>query len=176
MPRIGVVIPVRDRAEMVVEAIVSVAAQTHRDLVVVIVDDGSSDGSADAAEQALVDGGVPGRVLRRPHRGVAAARNAGVDAIDARWLAFLDSDDLWLAPKLERQVAWLVAHPTYRIAQTGERWIDRGRHRNPRAWHRKEESLFLRSLERCLVTPSAVIVARDLFDGHGGFDEAFPVC
>jgi glycosyltransferase involved in cell wall biosynthesis len=176
MPNVGVIIPVRDRAAMLCEAIASVAAQTYRDFAIVVVDDGSSDGSADAAECALGSGGVSGRVLRRPWCGVAAARNAGAAAVDARWLAFLDSDDLWLPAKLARQIEWLAAHPTYRIAQTGERWIDAGRHRNPRAWHRKEERLFVRSLERCLVSPSAVIVARELFEAHDGFDEAFAVC
>src|SRR6185369_3375811 len=51
-----------------------------------------------------------------------------------------------------------------------------GRHRNPRAYHRKEEALFPRCLERCLVSPSAVIVARELYESLGGFDESFPVC
>ena len=173
---VGVVIPVRDRAAMVVEAIASVAAQTYRDVELVVVDDGSSDESASAAERALAAARLVGRVLRLPHGGVAAARNAGAATLDARWIAFLDSDDCWLPTKLARQLEWLAAHPTYRIAQTGERWVDRGRHRNPRLWHRKEERLFLRSLERCLVSPSAVVVARDLFIEHGGFDEAFRVC
>lgn len=176
MPNVAVVIPVRDRAAMVVEAIASVTAQTHRDFGIVVVDDGSRDGSADAAEAALADAALPARVLRQPGRGVAAARNVGAAVLDARWIAFLDSDDLWLPQKLARQMAWLEARAGYRLAQTEERWIDAGRHRNPRAWHRKEEDLFTRSLARCLVSPSAVVMARALFDAHGGFDEAFPVC
>ncbi len=190
MPNVAVVIPVRDRAAMVVEAIASVLAQTYRDLGIVVVDDGSEDGSAAAAEAALDGLDVSARVLRlaatdgpklptttrRPPRGVAAARNAGAAALDVRWVAFLDSDDLWLPAKLERQIAWLAEHPGYRLAQTEERWIDGDRHRNPRAWHRKEEHLFLRGLERCLVSPSAVVMSRTLFTEHGGFDEAFPVC
>src|SRR6185369_589274 len=146
MPNVSVVIPIHDRAAMVAEAIASVAAQTYRDFEIVVVDDGSSDRSGDVAEGALADTGVAGRVLRRGHRGVAAARNAGVEASDARWIAFLDSDDLWLPAKLSCQLDELAARPSYRIAQTGERWIDAGRHRNPRQWHRKEERLFLRGL------------------------------
>jgi len=115
-------------------------------------------------------------VLRRPPCGVAGARNAGAAAVDSAWVAFLDSDDLWLPRKLECQLAWLAARPTYRVAQTGERWIECGRHRNPRAWHRKEESLFRRSLERCLVSPSAVIIRRDCYEEVGGFDEGFQLC
>jgi glycosyltransferase involved in cell wall biosynthesis len=176
VPNVAVVIPVRDRAAMVVEAIASVAAQSYRDFGVVVVDDGSRDGSADAAEAALAEAALPARVLRQPGRGVAAARNAGAGVLDARWIAFLDSDDLWLPRKLERQMAWLGARPAYRLAQTEERWIEHGRHRNPRVWHRKEERVFRRSVERCLVSPSAVVVRRDLWDEEGGFDESFPVC
>jgi len=176
MPEVAVVIPVRDRAVMVREAIASVLTQTYRDWGLVVVDDGSRDGSARAAEEALVGCGERATVLRRSPRGVAAARNVGASAIDSAWVAFLDSDDLWLPRKLERQLAWLAAHPTYRLAQTDERWMECGRHRNPRAWHRKEERLFRRSLDRCLVSPSAVIIRRDCYEEAGGFDEGFAVC
>jgi len=176
VPNVAVVIPVRDRAGMVVEAIASVLEQTYRDLGIVVVDDGSTDGSAAAAEEALAGSALPARVLPTPPRGVAAARNAGAAQLDARWVAFLDSDDLWLPAKLERQVAWLGARPAYRVAQTDERWIDAGRHRNPRLRHRKEERLFFRSLGCCLVSPSTVVLSREAFAAYGGFDEAFPVC
>jgi glycosyltransferase involved in cell wall biosynthesis len=176
MPAVAVVIPVRDRAAMVVEAIASVAAQTVRDFALVVVDDGSTDDSAAAAEAALADLPTGSRVLRQSAAGVAAARNAGAAAIDSAWVAFLDSDDLWEPTKLATQMAWLDERPAYRIAQTGERWIDQGRHRNPRAWHRKEEHLFPRCLERCLVSPSAVMIRHDLYDALGGFDPAFTLC
>ncbi len=176
MPAVGVVVPVRDRAGMVVEAIASVLAQTRRDFALVIVDDGSRDGSAAAAEDALAGAPVGSRVIRQAPEGVAAARNAGVAALDCRWVAFLDSDDLWLPRKLAAQLDWVEAHPTHRIVQTGERWLDHGRHRNPRAWHRKEEQIFPRCLERCLVSPSAVMIRRDRYEELGGFDRSFPVC
>jgi glycosyltransferase involved in cell wall biosynthesis len=176
MPQVAVVIPVRDRATMVIEAIASVLAQTHRDFALVVVDDGSADDSAEAAEAAMGDAPEGSRVLRRTPAGVAAARNAGAAAVDSAWIAFLDSDDLWLPAKLATQMEWLAARPTYRIAQTGERWLDRGRHRNPRLWHRKEEWLFPRCLERCLVSPSAVVLRRDLYEALGGFDASFPLC
>jgi len=176
VPAVGVVVPVRDRAGMVVEAIASVLAQTSRDFALVVVDDGSIDGSADAARDAMTAAPQGSRVVRQEARGVAAARNAGAAAVDSAWLAFLDSDDLWLPDKLATQMAWLAARPSYRIGQTGERWLDDGRHRNPRVWHRKEEWIFPRCLERCLVSPSAVVIRRDLWDALGGFDPSYPVC
>jgi glycosyltransferase involved in cell wall biosynthesis len=161
---------------MVVDAVASVLAQTYRDFVLVVVDDGSADASAAAAESAMHAAPAGSCVLRRPGRGVAAARNAGAAAVDSAWIAFLDSDDLWLPDKLSAQMTWLMPRPSYRIAQTGERWIDHGRHRNPRERHRKEEHLFPRCLERCLVSPSAVIIRRDLYASLGGFDPSFPIC
>lgn len=176
MPAVGVVVPVRDRAGMVVEAVASVLAQTARDFALVVVDDGSTDGSADAARASMTAAPAGSKVVCQDARGVAAARNAGAAAVDSAWLAFLDSDDLWLPDKLAIQMAWLDARSSYRIGQTGERWIDDGRHRNPRAWHRKEEWLFPRCLERCLVSPSAVVIRRDLWNALGGFDPSYPVC
>lgn len=161
---------------MVIEAVASVLAQTSRDFALVVVDDGSTDGSADAASAAMTAAPAGSRVIRQDARGVAAARNAGAEAVDSAWLAFLDSDDLWLPEKLAVQMAWLATRPSYRIGQTGERWIDDGRHRNPRAWHRKDEWLFPRCLERCLVSPSAVVIRRDLWGALGGFDTSYPVC
>jgi glycosyltransferase involved in cell wall biosynthesis len=176
VPAVAVVVPVRDRAGMIGDAVASVLAQTFRDVALVVVDDGSTDGSDAAAARAIAAAPWDARVLRTAPAGVAAARNAGAAAVDSAWIAFLDSDDLWLPAKLATQMAWLAAHPAHRIAQTGERWLDRGRHRNPRARHRKEERLFPRCLERCLVSPSAVVIRRDLYEALGGFDESFPVC
>jgi glycosyltransferase involved in cell wall biosynthesis len=176
MPAVVVVIPVRDRVAMVADAVGSVVAQTHRDFAIVVVDDGSVDDSAGAAQAALAAAPPGSRVLRQLATGVAAARNAGVAASDSAWIAFLDSDDLWEPDKLAAQMAWLADRRSYRIAQTGERWLDRGRHRNPRLWHRKDGQLFPRCLERCLVSPSTVVIRRDLFDELGGFDPSFAVC
>jgi len=176
MPRVLCVIPVRNRPHFVQEAIASVLAQRYADHGLVVVDDGSEDETAAVAEDAVQDAAIAATVLRRAHAGVAAARNAGVAAVDSAWIAFLDSDDLWLDTKLVRQMAWIDAHPAYRLTQTAERWIDDGRHRNPRNWHRKEERLFPRCLERCLVSPSAVAIRRDAYEELGGFDESFPVC
>jgi GT2 family glycosyltransferase len=108
---------------------------------------------------------------------VAAARNHGVAMSSSPWLAFLDSDDRWLPRKMERQMAYMAANPALRISQTDEIWIRRGVRVNPMKKHRKSGGdLFARSLELCVISPSAVLVARSLFDEVGGFDEDFPVC
>ncbi len=172
MPLISVIIPTYNRAGMVKEATASVLAQTCRDFELLVVDDGSTDGT----QETLAACGGNIKALRLPaRRGVSAARNAGIAAANGEWLAFLDSDDLWLPEKLERQMAFMAANPQFLLSQTEETWVRRGVRVNPPRSHQKEGGrIFLRSLERCLVSPSAVILHRRVLEKHGGFDEDLP--
>jgi glycosyltransferase involved in cell wall biosynthesis len=154
------------------EAVASVLAQTCRDFELLVVDDGSTDGTPAALARF---GGEIGVLRSTRRQGVSAARNAGVAAAQGEWLAFLDSDDLWLPEKLERQMAFMEAHPQLLLSQTEETWVRRGVKVNPPRSHRKEGGrIFLRSLERCLVSPSAAVLHRRLLEDHGGFDEELP--
>jgi glycosyltransferase involved in cell wall biosynthesis len=122
-PCVSVIIPTYNRAALVAEAVASVLAQTWRDFEVLVVDDGSTDHTATAL--APFAGQV--RVVRRPSRGgVSAARNRGIAAARGQWLAFLDSDDLWLPEKLSRLGAFLKAQPGLRLCQTEETWVRQG--------------------------------------------------
>jgi glycosyltransferase involved in cell wall biosynthesis len=172
VPRVSVIIPTYNRAGLVQEAVASVLAQTCRDFELLVVDDGSTDGTLEAL--APYTGQI--KVLPLPwRRGVSAARNAGIAAARGEWLAFLDSDDLWLPEKLARQMALMAANPQFLLSQTEETWVRRGVRVNPPRSHQKEGGrIFLRSLERCLVSPSAVVLHRRLLEEHGGFDEDLP--
>jgi glycosyltransferase involved in cell wall biosynthesis len=171
-PLVSVIIPTYNRAALVAEAVASVLAQTWRDFEVLVVDDGSTDHTA--AALAPFAGQVT--VRRRPGRGgVSAARNQGIAAARGQWLAFLDSDDLWLPEKLSRQWAFLQAHPGLLLCQTEETWVRRGvRVNQPRSHRKMGGHIFLQSLERCLVSPSAVVLHRRLLEEHGSFDENLP--
>lgn len=172
MPTVSVIIPTYDRRELVCEAIASVLAQSFYDFELVVIDDGSEDGTAEAVREFA---GV--RYLWQPHRGVSAARNLGVSQSSGKLLAFLDSDDLWQPRKLEQQVTFLAAHAGAQICQTEEIWLRNNVRVNPHAKHRKTSGdIFARSLERCLVSPSAVMMRRELFERLGGFDEDLPAC
>jgi len=172
-PGVSVIIPTYNRWPMVREAVESVLAQTDRSFELIVVDDGSED---ETTEKLIGYGSSP-RVLRQPRRGVAAARNLGVRSSAGKYLAFLDSDDLWRRRKLETQVAFMEARPEVEICQTEEIWIRRGIRVNPKWRHRKPAGdIFRASLDLCLVSPSAVMMTRDLFEREGGFDETFPVC
>ena len=173
VPLVSVVIPTFNRWPLVAEAVNSVLAQSHRDCEVIVVDDGSTD--ATASQLPKLASRLKLFVTER--RGVSAARNFGVSQSRGHYIAFLDSDDLWLRRKLERQTRFMDEHPEFHICQTDEIWIRKGVRVNPRAIHQKTSGdIFKRSLELCLVSPSAVMMTRALFDRTGGFDEAFPVC
>jgi glycosyltransferase involved in cell wall biosynthesis len=166
-PEVSVIIPTYNRSAMVREAIASVLAQCDADFELIVVDDGSTDGTLEML--AGLDGVS---VARTEHRGVAAARNYGVTMAHAPLIAFLDSDDLWAPDKLRRQLDFMRQFPDCAISQTSELWIRDGGRVNPGLRHLKRAGdIFLDSLQTCLISPSAVILKTDLFHSLGGFDE-----
>jgi GT2 family glycosyltransferase len=172
-PLVSVIIPTFNRAHLVVEAIDSVLQQRDPSCEVIVVDDGSTD----ATPQALARYAEQVRIERQPQRGVAAARNHGVRVARGRWLAFLDSDDQWLPGKLTAQRAFHASADDIEISQTEEIWLRNGRRIKRHAHHQQPAGdFFMPSLERCLVSASAVMLSRDLFESTGGFDEGLVVC
>lgn len=170
---ISIIIPTHNRRDFLAQAIATALAQKGVDKEVIVVDDGSADGTA----ALLASFGTAVRAVFQPHRGVSAARNKGIRLAGGEWLAFLDSDDLWMEDKLLRQREFMARHPELKICQTEEIWIRNGRRHNPRRYHRKPQGdCFELLLERCLVSPSAVMVHRRLLAEVGGFDETLPAC
>jgi glycosyltransferase involved in cell wall biosynthesis len=170
---VSVVIPTHNRAGMVGEAIESVLNQDFPDYEVIVVDDGSTDDTPDI----LCSFGGRIEVIRQENRGVSAARNRGIHCASGELIAFLDSDDLWLPGKLAAQVEFFQHHPDAVICQTEEIWVRNGRRVNPGFRHKKRSGMiFEPSLALCLVSPSAVMIRRKLFDTVGVFDESLPAC
>ena len=170
---VSVVVPTFDRAEVLPRALDSVIEQTRLPVEVIVVDDGSTDATAE-----LVESRFPGvLVLRQENRGVSAARNRGLGASRGEWIALLDSDDEWRPRKLERQLSALEAQPDLRICHTDEIWIRRGRRVNPRQIHAKHGGwIFEHCLPLCAMSPSSVVIHRSIFDAVGMFNEALPAC
>jgi glycosyltransferase involved in cell wall biosynthesis len=172
-PLISVIIPTFNRAAWVREAVDSVLAQTFQDFELIVVDDGSTD----ATGEGLGPYGDRLRVIYQARQGVSAARNRGLEMAAGEWLAFLDSDDLWLPKKLETQVDFFSRNPRAEICQTEEIWIRHGCRVNPRKKHRKPSGdIFTPSLALCLVSPSAVMLKRSLLQETGFFDTSLPAC
>lgn len=107
---VSVVIPAYNAERFVAEAVRSALRQTYSPVEVIVVDDGSTDGTPQVLDRAADE---RLRVLRQPNSGVGRARNRGIEAARGGYIALLDADDLWLPDKLERQVAALEEHPQW---------------------------------------------------------------
>ncbi len=173
-PAVSVIIPTHNRVPLLREALDSVQAQTFRDYEVIVVDDGSDS----PIEPRISDHATKPRVFRQPsRRGPAAARNRGIREAVADTVAFLDSDDLWLANKLERFVNALASDQGPRIFYGPMQPVDfRGRvvPGRTKPCHRGQitEKLFCSSF----VHVPTVVCRKSLLMRMGGFDEALPVC
>jgi glycosyltransferase involved in cell wall biosynthesis len=173
MPRVSTIIPTYNRKEFVSAAIESVLAQTYTDYELIVVDDGSDDGTADALKQY----GERIRYVCQQHQGVSAGRNHGLELAQGEFIAFLDSDDLWLPKKLALQVAFMDQNPEARICYTDEIWIRRGKRVNPQKKHAKYSGwIYAQCLPLCIISPSSALMRRGLFTEMGVFDTDFPVC
>ncbi len=172
-PLISVIIPTYNRGWIIKEAIDSVLVQDYVNYELIVVDDGSTDDTHDilnSYQNNLL-------VLRQNNKGVSAARNRGLAAASGHFGAFLDSDDLWLPQKLSRQVDFFQSNPDTLICQTEEIWIRNNVRVNPKKRHKKLSGMiFEPSLSLCLVSPSAVMIKRSLFEEVGFFDETLPAC
>ncbi len=172
-PSVSVIIPTYNRGWTLRAAVDSVLTQTYRDFELIVVDDGSTDDTV----EILPPYGPDIQVLRQANAGVSAARNTGVRSAKGAFIAFLDSDDRWFPDKLGVQVDFFASHPEAVICQTEETWIRKGKRVNPKKVHQKPSGhIFKASLALCLVSPSAVMLRKALFDEIGGFDETLPAC
>jgi hypothetical protein len=172
MPRVSIITPAYNAAPFLPATIASVQAQTLTDWEMVIVDDGSQDGSAELAE-ACPDPRV--RVLRRANTGPSSARNAGIAAARSEYIAFLDADDVALPHRLAAQAARLDASPELAVVASGIEWIDADGVlvRSPHSWQYPFDLNALRDwLYDCPVLPSATMMRRHAWAAVGGFDPA----
>jgi glycosyltransferase involved in cell wall biosynthesis len=173
MARVSVLIPTYNRLSKVKNAIKSVLKQTYRDFELWVVDDGSTDGTGEALEGF----GNEVKYVSQSNRGVSAARNLGFRVSRGKYVAFLDSDDLWEPKKLEIQVRCMEANPQFPLCYTDEIWIRRGIRVNPKKKHAKYSGwIFEKCLPLCIISPSSALMKRTLFEEIGGFDETLPVC
>jgi len=171
-PLVSVIIPTHDRLPFLREAVASVLAQSYRPLELIVVDDGSRDGSLEwlSAQPGL-------RALRlAERRGPSAARNAGAAVAAGEYLALLDSDDLFRPEKLARQVPLLEADPGLALCHSDELWLRDGRELRQGPQHEKRGGeIFEHCLPMCRISPSAALLWRSVFEALGGFDEELEV-
>ncbi len=170
---VSVIIPAFNRRGLLPRALDSVLAQQGVSFEILVVDDGSTDGTREMIREKYpsVD------YFFQANQGPSAARNRGVERSRGEWIAFLDSDDEWLSGKLKAQLDFSRENPGFLVHQTEEIWVRNGRRVNPMKKHQKAGGfIFEECLPLCIVSPSAAILHRSLFEEAGLFDESLPAC
>jgi glycosyltransferase involved in cell wall biosynthesis len=166
-PLVSVVIPTFERRDYALEAVRSALGQTWGEVEVLVVDDGSTDGTAEAV-QALGDPRV--RCIRKEHSGIAATRNRGVEEARGGFLAFLDSDDLWVPEKLERQMPRFREDTGFVYARY--RSVREGKTLRSKPIGGPSGRIFHALLRRIFVQTSTAVVRREAARAAGPFDES----
>ena len=171
-PTVSVIITTFNRRDFVGEAIESVLSQKFYDYEIIVVDDGSTDGTCDALKKYNNI-----NYCYQENQGISRARNQGIKLARGEFISFLDSDDLWLPKKLSIQMAVMEKDPERNVTYTDEIWIRKGKRVNPKKKHQKYSGwIFGRCLPLCIISPSSVMLRRQVFDEVGCFDENLPVC
>lgn len=162
----------------VADAISSVLGQTYPDLELIVVDDGSTDDTAEVISRFGSDDRV--RCVRQDNRGLAGARNRGIRESHAPLIAFLDADDVWLPPKLEKQMAAFDGNPAPDVVYCAFTLVDVQGHPLPTAWDGEQlrPSLHEELMYRNVIagSGSSVLLRSRCFDSVGMFDENLQAC
>jgi len=171
--RISVVIPTFNRIKYLDRAIGSVINQTLKPAEVIVVDDGSNDGT-----KSLVAQRYPSvKYIWQENSGVSSARNRGIKQAKSEWIALLDSDDEWHPEKLEEQSRLLQDQEGKKICHTNEIWIKDGQQINQKKKHKKTGGcIYERCLPMCRISPSSVVIHKSVFEDVGFFDIELPAC
>jgi len=171
--KISVVIPTFNRISLVARAIDSVLKQSLNPYEIIVVDDGSDDGTSEMINNKYKSI----KLIQQQNNGVSAARNNGIKHAKGDWIGLLDSDDEWTEKKLENQANKLIKTPEYDFCHTNEIWIRNGVRVNQRKKHEKYGGyIFDKCLDICRISPSSVLFRKNILDHIGWFDSQLPVC
>lgn len=162
-PLVSIVVPVFNNARFLAETIQTILQQDYKPVEIIMIDDGSTDGSA-----TIIKNHPDIHYVYQDNRGPAAAKNAGVKIAKGEYVAFLDADDLWASDKLSKQVACMEASPQLGYTITFMRMHMMPGLEKP---HWLKQELLDRSLTAYL--PSSLLMRRDCLQQVGEFDEAF---
>lgn len=171
--KISVVIPTYNRIALVERAIDSVLRQSIKPFDIIVVDDGSDDGTSEMIQKKYRSINL----VQQQNSGVSAARNNGIKHAKGDWISLLDSDDEWTEKKLENQVNRLIKNPDYHFCHTNEIWIRNGVRVNQKKRHQKYGGyIFDKCLDICRISPSSTLFKKNILEHVGWFDTQLPVC
>lgn len=176
----SVIIPTYNRANFLKEAIQSVLNQEYFSKNVpsglfelIVIDDESTDRTSEIVRSF----GSRVKYHFQEHKGVSAARNFGLKLACGKYIAFLDSDDLWKKNKIGVQMNYMKTFPETMVCYTEEIWVRRGVFANPKSKHQKYSGwIFDKVLPLCLLSLSSALFHRRVFEEVGNFDEELPAC
>ncbi len=173
-PFFSVIIPSFNRRDFLKKAVDSVFAQTYSDFELIVVDDGSDDGT-----EEIIRSYHDPRVfyLKQQNLGVSSARNNGIARSRGDFLAFLDSDDMWRAEKLEHVAEHIVSSPGISVFHTNETWFRDGRILTQKdKYKRPSGRVYRMTLPLCCIGMSTSVIKKNVFGSIGVFDETFEAC
>ena len=172
--KVSIVIPTLNRIKTLPRAIESATNQSYKPSEVIVVDNGSTDGTLEFLKKEFPSI----TILKEKKIGVSTARNRGIKHSAFQWIALLDSDDAWKLNKLERQINALKnSSIRYKLVHTDEIWIKNGKQFNQMKKHKKSGgNIFSKCLSLCCISPSSALIHKNLFNEIGYFDESLPVC
>lgn len=173
MDSVSVIIPVYNRDSSLKDAVESILLQTYKPSEIIIIDDGSFL----SAENVLKNYAGHVKIIRLGNnKGVSAARNKGILESKGDYIAFLDSDDVFLPEKLEYQIKFMKEN-NYKISHTNEFWYRKDRWVNQvKSSQRYGGKILDKILDKCRISPSSLIIKKDVFEKTGLFDESLRVC
>lgn len=173
MTSVSAIITTHNRCEVLPRAIESVMKQTRAADEIIIINDGSTDTTTDYLSTLPTDI----KIIEQDNLGISAARNTAIRNASSDWLAFLDDDDEWLPHKLEQQLNAIQQQPEFLLCHSEEIWIRRGKRVNAMNKHKKQGGwIYPNCLPLCVISPSAVMIHKDIFQTIGVFDTGLPAC
>ena len=168
-PKVSVIIPTYNSAQFIAEALESVFVQTYKDYEVIVVDDGSTDNTKEVLKPYM----SKIRYIYKENGGAASARNVGIKNARGEYIAFLDSDDLWLPEKLEKQMGYFEEHPQVDMVFANcVRFSEEVSNTRNDIRQLVSDDMFVNIWWYNIIPTSTVIVKRECFKKVGFFDES----
>lgn len=173
--KVSVIIPTYNRSELLKKAVKSLESQSHQNIEIIIIDDFSTDDTAEVVEKMEDD-----RIIYLKHeinKGGSEARNTGIKRATGRFIGFLDSDDQWLPNKLEKQLQLFADQPDVGVIYTGVQVVNEKNQPTRKIVPACRGDILPKLFEsNCIDTTSSVLVKREVLEQVEGFDAGLPSC